>query len=373
MGILAKHGLTGDAAIGCYQSLTPLGLNSLRPGDSLVIKRENDGSISGFSLLSKLSYWYKVKREGDAFKAERRNVATSSQRCLVRGELHSSLSEDMNDLGVSDVCVTKFAEIFAWDINFFVDPQPGDSFEMIVNKNFAEGRFTGYSDIQAARYVTASGKVYEAFGVPDEKGNYHYYDADGKSLQKQFLKAPLKFNHISSGFSLHRLHPVLGIVRPHLGIDYAAPTGTPVYAPASGTIIFAGYMGGYGNHIRIQHNSNYETYYGHLSSIGRGIHRGTHVEQGDFLGAVGATGLATGPHLDYRISIAGRFVNPLTIILPRDRGITPDLAQLFGTTKLEYQNILYNRLKGLTGCFVLDIAYSKPEVVTQKNRQKQKE
>jgi len=372
MGILAMHGISNETAIGCYQSLTPLGLNSLRPGDSLVLRRENDGSISGFSLLHKLSYWYKIKFEGSDVKAERHDVATSSQRCLVRGVLNSSLSEDMNDMGISDACVTKFAEIFAWDINFFVDPQPGDSFELVVEKNFAEGRFTGYGDILAARYVTASGHAYEAFGVPDDKGAFHYYDADGKSLQKQFLKAPLKFNHISSGFTMHRLHPVLGIVRPHLGIDYAAPTGTPVYAPADGVIVFAGYMGGYGNHIRIQHGLSYETYYGHLNNIAHGIRVGTHVSQGDLLGNVGATGLATGPHLDYRISINNRFVNPLTIVLPRDKGITPELAQLFGTNKQEYSALMSTRLKGQTGCFVLDIARSKPEVVTKRLSSNQK-
>jgi murein DD-endopeptidase MepM/ murein hydrolase activator NlpD len=293
--------------------------------------------------------------DGQEIKAGKKPVATSSQRCIVRGVLETSLSEDLNKMGIDDACVSKFADIFAWDINFFVDPQKGDSFEIVFEKKFAEGRFVGYGDIFAAQYVNA-GRAYNAIGVQDEKDlRRHYYDLDGKSLQKQFLKAPLRFTHISSRFSLHRLHPVLGIVRPHLGIDYAAPTGTPVYAAADGVITFAGFTGGFGNQVRIRHGASYETSYGHLHAIARGIHPGARVSQGDLLGTVGATGIATGPHLDYRMSIAQRFVNPLTVSLPREKGVSAqDMAQ-FAACKREWCTILHMRFKGKTGFYVLDI------------------
>jgi murein DD-endopeptidase MepM/ murein hydrolase activator NlpD len=265
----------------------------------------------------------------------------------------------MNKMGVDDACVSKFADIFAWDINFFVDPQKGDSFEIVFEKKFVEGRFAGYGDIFAAQYVNA-GHVFNALGMTDEKSQRRYYDLDGKSLQKQFLKAPLRFTHISSRFSLHRLHPVLGIVRPHLGIDYAAPTGTPVYAAADGVIMFAGFTGGFGNLVRIRHGASYETSYGHLNAITRGIHSGARVCQGDLIGTVGATGIATGPHLDYRMSISGRFINPLTFSPPSEKSVSAQDMARFDAVKREWCAIVGMRFKGMTGFYVLDIDAGRP-------------
>jgi murein DD-endopeptidase MepM/ murein hydrolase activator NlpD len=257
-------------------------------------------------------------------------------------------------MGVDDACVAKFADVFAWDINFFVDPQPGDSFEIIFDKKFLAGRFAGYGDILAAKYVNR-GHVFDAIGIKDAKGTMRYYDSEGKSLQKQFLKAPLRFTHISSGFSLHRLHPVLGIVRPHLGIDYAAPPGTPVYAAADGVVCYAGYHGGFGNFIRIRHGANYETSYGHLRAFAHGVRTGARVSQGDLIGTVGQTGLATGPHLDYRMTIGQRFVNPATVSLPREKSVPPEEAYAFELSQREFSAIFNSRLKGKTGCFVLNV------------------
>ena len=359
LGILSHYGVPRDRAIDCFRSLNPLGLISLFPGDSLVMTRCSNGAMTNFSLMHKLDCWYTISLDGPEIKAGKNPVMTSSQRCIVRGVLETSLSEDMNKLGVDDVCVSKFADIFAWDINFFVDPQKGDSFEIIFEKKIAEGRFVGYGDIFFAQYVNA-GHAFNAIGMRDEKGIRRYYDLEGKSLQKQFLKAPLRFSHISSGYSLHRLHPVLGIVRPHLGVDYAAPAGTPVYAAADGVISSAGFMGGFGNLVRVRHGGSYETYYGHLHAIARGIRSGARVSQGDLLGTVGATGIATGPHLDYRMSISQCFVNPLKVSLPREKGVSvQDMAQ-FTALKREWCAVLGMRFKGLTGFYVLDIDESKP-------------
>ena len=355
LGILSRFGVQTDLAIDCFRRLNPLGLVALIPGDSLVVTRLNNGPMTAVSLLHKLENWYTVSLDGQEIKAEKRPVFATLERCVVRGVLNSSLSEDMNKMGVDDVCVSKFADIFGWDVNFFIDPQKGDSFEIIFEKKFAEGRFAGYGDILAARYVNR-GHAFNALGVVDPKGlRRRYYDLDGKSLQKQFLKAPLKFSHISSRFSLHRLHPVLGIVRPHLGVDYAAPAGTPVYASADGVVTFSGFYGGFGNHIRIRHGSNYETYYGHLRGIARTVRVGLRVSQGDVIGTVGATGIATGPHLDYRMTISGRFVNPLTVELPRESGVSVENMAQFLENKRQWRAIFDLRFKGRVGCFVFDV------------------
>jgi murein DD-endopeptidase MepM/ murein hydrolase activator NlpD len=359
LGILSRYGVPSDKAITCFSRLNPLGLVALIPGDSMVLTRVNSGPMTAVSLLHRLENWYTVSLDGPEIKADKKPVAVSSERCIVRGVLSSSLSEDMNKMGVDDACVSKFADIFGWDVNFFVDPQKGDAFEIIFEKKFAEGRFVGYGDILAARYVNR-GHAFNALGVKGDNGQMRYYDLDGNSLQKQFLKAPLKFTHISSGFTLHRLHPVLGIVRPHLGVDYAAPAGTPVYASADGVVTFCGFYGGFGNHIRIRHGNSYETYYGHLRGIAKGIRVGMRVSQGDLLGTVGATGIATGPHLDYRMSISGRFVNPLTVSLPREKSVGVENMARFLENKRQWRAIFDLRFRGRTGCFVFDINDSNP-------------
>jgi murein DD-endopeptidase MepM/ murein hydrolase activator NlpD len=261
----------------------------------------------------------------------------------------------MNELGVDATCVSMFADIFGWDINFFVDPKEGDTYEIIFEKKFMEGRFAGYGDILAAQYEN-NGRIFQAIGLRDENGIMRYYDPDGKSMQKQFLKAPLRFNHISSNFSLHRMHPILGIVRPHLGVDYAAPIGTPIHASADGIVRFAGYNGGFGNQVVISHGSAYETSYGHLNAFGHGIRAGKRVVQGDVIGFVGKTGLATGPHLDYRMTRNKSFVNPSSINLPSGKGVAPERALDFQATRLESLALFNMRLPGKTGAWVLDVS-----------------
>ncbi len=354
LSILSKHGAPAEMAMTFHKALKPLGLSSLFPGDSCVLKMSSTGAMSGFSVLSRLQQWYHISINDSKVHASKTNASITTQRCLVRGLLSSSLSQDLFDLGVGDACVSKFADIFAWDINFFVDPQKGDSFEILFEKKFAEGRFIGYGDVLAATYVN-NGHCFNAFGMKSNNGAMEYFDAAGKSLQKEFLKAPLHFNHISSRFSLHRLHPVLGIVRPHLGIDYAAPVGTPVYSAADGKIAFAGYKGGFGNFITVTHGGSFETSYGHLSAFARDIHAGAHVVQGQCIGYVGQTGLATGPHLDYRMTKCGRFVNPQTVVLPSKRNVASEDSVCFCVLKTECNAILSFRFVGELGCFPLDM------------------
>ena len=352
-GILSQFGVSREVSKNIYRAIKPLGLQAIFPGDSIILSFKQD-TLSGFSVQNRLQNWYHCTLRGDSITARKTPVIVAVYRCLVRGVLSTSLSEDLVKMGVGDACVAMFADIFAWDINFFVDPQKGDSFDIIVEKKYAEGRFTGYGSILAARYVN-NGRVYTALGLRRPDGIFNYFDLNGKSLQKQFLKAPLRYSHISSRFTFRRKHPVLGIVRPHLGIDYAAPPGTPVYAAADGTVRFADFKGDYGRMVRIDHGGSYETYYGHLQAFAGGIGAGAHVKQGDCIGWVGQSGLATGPHLDYRMTRGGSFVNPLTVSLPSREAVTPAEESQFLEAKEEYAAVFRHRLANNSGCFVLDI------------------
>ena len=203
------------------------------------------------------------------------------------------------------------ADIFSGSIDFESDLQPGDGVDVVFEKSTREGEFAGYGPILGARFV-ADGREHHAFRWTDPAtGKSAYYDADGRSLKRFFLKTPLKFEfRVTSGFSRRRLHPVHRDYRAHLGVDYGAPHGAPVVAAASGTVVAAGWAGGGGNQVRIRHASGYESYYLHLSSFAKGIRAGAHVSQGELIGRVGSTGTATGPHLDYRLRRNGVFVNP---------------------------------------------------------------
>ena len=358
-GILGRFGVSKVSAETCYRSLSPLGLFSLFPGDSVVLGISRSGEVDTLALLNRLQYRYHLTNSDGDIRAVRRPIAISTYQCLVKGELARSLSEDMGDLGTGDALVSKFAEIFAWDINFFTDLKKGDRFEVIFEKKFAEGRFFGYGEILAAYYITPS-KTFAAIGFRDADNRMQYYDMAGKSVQKQFLKAPLKFSRVSSGFTLHRLDPILGIVRPHQGIDYAAPSGTPVYAPADGIITYAGIKGGYGNYVGIKHGAGYQTFYGHLSAYAPGTRAGRKVSQGDLIGRVGSTGWSTGPHLDYRMTINGSFVNSQTVKLPSKKGIEASEQAAFDDALTADRMIFSTRFVGARGCWVLSIDSDRP-------------
>ncbi|MBD3393349.1 MAG: peptidoglycan DD-metalloendopeptidase family protein [Chitinivibrionales bacterium] len=373
-GILAGFGVGNGEAIGFYRNLASLGLSAIFPGDSMVVAVGSDERLNGFSLLNRLQCWYHLHRDSMALTIEKQPIPTVRYRCVVKGTLSTCLSQDMFEYGVGDALVGKLADIFAWDINFFMDPRKGDRFEVVFEKFYREGRFVGYGDILAARYVN-KGVAIHAIAFDDDEGDIAYYDLKGKSVQKQFLKAPLKYRRVSSGFSYRRKHPILGIVRPHLGIDYAAPVGTPVYAAADGEVRFAGRNGGYGRFVRIAHGGAYQTCYGHLHRIRRGIGRGTRVKQGELIGTVGSSGLSTGPHLDYRMKRHGQFVNPLTIKLPSKEGIPERDRDRFAGTRNEYLLILSKRFPE-DGYYVLDMetmpaadtAMTRISIISEKHR-----
>ena len=228
--------------------------------------------------------------------------------------INSSLWNDMRAADVSPLLIMKLSEIYAWTVDFFA-LQKGDRFRVLYDENECEGETIGIDSVRFALFDHA-GKEFSAIMLSQRDSGNLYWNKDGESLQKAFLKAPLKFTRISSGFSYARRHPVYGTVRPHTAVDYAAPTGTPVMAIGDGTIVSAGWAGGGGNTIKIKHNSVYTTSYMHLSKFAPGMKAGRHVSQGEVIGYVGMTGTATGPHLDFRVWENGEPIDPLSLDSP---------------------------------------------------------
>jgi murein DD-endopeptidase MepM/ murein hydrolase activator NlpD len=233
----------------------------------------------------------------------------------VSGEIRGSLFESIVDAGERPELAMRLADIFGYDLDFYTDPRPGDTFRVVVEKKmFSDGSTSSYGRILAAEYDNG-GRAFRAVLFHDASGHPAYYAPDGKSMRKVFLRSPLKFAApISSHFSTHRFHPILKRTRPHLGIDYAAPTGTPVQTIGGGRVAWAGPKGGAGNLVEIQHTNGYTTYYMHLARVL--VRSGQRVEQGQRIGLVGMTGLATGPHLDFRIQRGGQFLNFERLPLP---------------------------------------------------------
>lgn len=290
-------------------------LRGLRPGNKLTAVRSPAGELRSVTYRIDSERELLVKKDGDQFRADIKTTPGTVRTVAVRGVVEGSLFDSVIAAGEKPELAVRLAEIFAWDMDFNTDTQSGDVFRLVVEKKeYADGSPSTYGRILAAEYSNV-GHPYQAVLFHEPNGSPAYYSSDGKSLQKAFLRSPLRFAaRVSSHFSTHRYHPVLKISRPHLGTDYAAPVGTPVQTIADGRVLFAGRKGGDGNMVRIAHSRGYETYYLHLSRIL--VRNGQAVHQGQRIGLVGATGLATGPHLDFRVRQNGRFVNFERLKLP---------------------------------------------------------
>lgn len=294
----------------------------LRAGDRFEGTMWLDSELIEGTLFHGRLTRYRVENQGDQLVAWHDPVRLAAVTDTVQGEIKSSLFEAIYAAGEKPNLIMSFVDLFSWDFDFNVSTRAGDRFQMLVEKRFAGDDFFDYGPILAARYRTSQ-QNYEAcwFDPADGSDLAGYYHPEGTSVKGAFLRAPVKFTRISSRFTKSRLHPVLGIRRPHSGIDYAAPTGTPVYSVASGIVLDAGRMGGAGNAVRIRHPNGWITSYSHLSKID--VKRGHQVRQGQAIGKVGSTGYSTGPHLDYRVKIGGNFVDPLKLSYPRGEAI-PD-------------------------------------------------
>jgi murein DD-endopeptidase MepM/ murein hydrolase activator NlpD len=290
-------------------------LKALRPGNKLTAVRSRTGELRSVTYRIDPERELLVNKDGEKFRAEIKTTPGTVRTVAVHGTVEGSLFDSVIAAGEKPDLAVRLAEIFAWDMDFNTDTQAGDVFRLVVEKKeYSDGSPATYGRILAAEYDNV-GHPYQAVLFHDPHGAPAYYSSDGKSLQKAFLRSPLRFAaRVSSHFSKHRYHPILKISRPHLGTDYAAPVGTPVQTIADGRVVFAGRKGGDGNLVRVAHTRGYETYYLHLSRVM--VRHGQSVHQGQRIGLVGATGLATGPHLDFRIRQNGRFVNFERLRLP---------------------------------------------------------
>ncbi|MDD5258896.1 MAG: M23 family metallopeptidase [bacterium] len=252
----------------------------------------------------------------------------------LQGSIKNNLYEAMTSSGESPELVLSFADIFSYEIDFLTDPRIDDTFSVVYEKYYANGNFVKNGQILAARYIN-SDQEHLAFFFEDPSGHKDFYASDAKSLRKAFLRSPLNYRRISSFFTRRRWHPILKIYRPHLGIDYSAPTGTPVATIGDGTIMFAGWEGGFGRFIKIRHPNGYISTYGHLSKYAKGIRSGAKVTRGEVIGYVGSSGLSTGPHLDFRLMQGRQFINFLALKLPEASSIPSQAKAQFEQVKKE--------------------------------------
>ena len=264
-----------------------------------------------------------ITREAEDFSVQKVPIPYTTEIVGVRGTIETSLFEAVTSTGESDVLAMNLADIFAWDIDFILDIRQGDSFQALVEKRYREGQPAGYGRILAAEF-TNQGETFQAFLYQDGDRRADYFDAEGQSLRKAFLKAPLSFSRISSGFTMRRFHPITKTWKSHPAIDYAAPPGTPIKSVGDGIITKKGYTRGNGNYIKIRHNSSYETLYLHMKGFARGIAQGKRVAQGQTIGYVGSTGLATGPHLCFRMRKNGAPVNPQRVKAPSVKPVSKE-------------------------------------------------
>jgi murein DD-endopeptidase MepM/ murein hydrolase activator NlpD len=288
-----------------------------------------DGLLAAFTYGIDELRTLRVTRTGDGYQAEVVAREYDVKVETASGDITSSLFGAVEDAGEEDQLALDLADIFMWDVDFNTELQKGDSFRVAVEKLSLDGRFVRYGRILAAQLVRGE-RVVQAIRFEGAQGA-GYFDAHGTPLRKAFLRSPLRFTRISSTFTHARLHPILHVVRPHFGVDFAAPSGTPVRASGDGVVVAAGADGGFGKVVRIRHPNGYQTLYGHLSRID--VKRGQRVSQSMVIGAVGMTGLATGPHLDYRMTKNGVFVNPLKIESPRAEPISPDEEGAFSVVR----------------------------------------
>jgi len=334
-------GTLSPAAIqGLVEAAHPVhDLARLSVGRPFGIAIGSDGLVAAFTYGIDELRTLRLTRRGDALLPEVVTRSYSVELTTASGTITSSLFGAVTDSGEEDQLALDLADVFAWDIDFHTEIQRGDSFRVAFEKLSLDGRFVRYGRILAAEFVRGA-RVLRAVRFDGPRGS-GYYAPDGTPLRKAFLRSPLKFSRISSGFTHSRLHPILGRFTQHLGIDYAAPAGTPVQAASAGVVALAGWLNGYGNTVRLRHANGFETLYGHLSRFD--VRPGQRVGQGDRIGAVGSTGLATGPHLDYRMSRNGVFLNPLRVDLPPAEPLGDEERPAFARARDERLALLHPR------------------------------
>ncbi len=286
-------------------------LAKIRAGQELRIFSSPQGDLFSLEYDIDEENYLHIKKKESTYGAEIKKTPYDIRVKAIWGIIKENLIFAVRDKNEGVILALNLAELFAWDIDFYADLRRGDSFKIIFEKKYLNGEFVGYENILAAEFVN-QGKKFMAFRYtyPDTK-NSDYFDLEGESLRKEFLKSPIRYSRITSRFSRRRLHPIRKVYRPHYGVDYAASVGTSVQVTADGTVTFARRRGASGRMISVRHKNRYETMYLHLRGYAAGIRKGKKVKGGQEIGYVGSSGESTGPHLDYRIKKDGRYINPL--------------------------------------------------------------
>jgi murein DD-endopeptidase MepM/ murein hydrolase activator NlpD len=307
----------------------------LRSGDRYKIVRSPAGGFESLVITRGLKEYGVEKSGPDKLTAFSRDIPLTAEERSRGGRLEASLWESMRAEDLTAELIMGFSDIFQWNIDFLTECRPGDRFALAwEHQSTADGEVAGRKIIAALYDGKQTGRQVAILFNGD------FYDEKGRSMRRAFLSAPLQFRRISSGFSLRRFHPILRYFRPHLGIDYAAPTGTPVSSIGDGTVIYKGWKGAFGNYVEVRHNGTYTTCYGHFSRYAKGLRVGSKVKQGQVIGYVGSTGHSTGPHLDFRVRQNGRYINFLKLKIPPDRSVP-------AAYKTQFTELAHRRLKQL--------------------------
>lgn len=310
-------------ANGCKESKE---LTNLQPGETISALLDDQGNLAQLRYVRSPVESYVYEASDTGFDGEKLVLVPDKGTTFRQGTIDRSLSADAGKAGLSQEKILALANIFAWDIDFARDIKSGDRFSVLYEEHFVGDQAIGSGDILAAEFVNR-GKTYRAVRYVARDGAVNYYTPDGRPMRKAFLRAPLDFMRISSNFNMRRFHPILKLTRPHRGVDYSAPRGTPVYAAGSGVVVESGFSGPNGNYVVIKHNSTYTTKYLHLNN--RMVKRGQAVKQGATIGKVGATGYATGPHLHYEFLIKGVHQDPRSAKMPISEPIPKALQKQF--------------------------------------------
>ena len=342
MAALEKFGLSAEEAANASAAAQhTFNLRQVRAGNTITVGRSVEGTLREIDYKIDADRMLKIVPESNGFTAQVKEIPSKMEIAAVLGRVDDSLFNAVEDAGESAELAMRLAQIFGYDLDFYTDPRKGDTFRIVLEKKkYSNGQTAGYGKILAAEYENA-GKKYQALLYHDPAGRPGYYSADGKSLQKAFLRSPLKFGApVTSHFSRARFHPILKTYRPHMGTDYGAPVGTPVQTIGSGRVVFAGRKGGEGNIVEVAHPNGYETMYLHLSRMF--VRTGEHIEIGKTIGLVGSTGLSTGPHLDFRILQKGQYKNFEKLGLPPSDPITKKNWPEFATVREKWLPLLKN-------------------------------
>ena len=310
--ILAPYGFTPTEIYDLSRSVRPVyDLSRIKAGQEIRIYSTAESDVVSLEYdIDEKDYLLIQIKEG-TYTAEIKKIPYENRVSMIWGTIQDYPISAVNKEGEGVQLALDLADLFAWDIDFYADLRKRDSFKIIFEKRYLDGQFIGYGNILAAEFIN-QGQTFHAFRYTySDTKESDYYDFEGRSLRKTFMKSPIRYSRITSGFSYNRLHPIRKVYRPHYGVDYAARIGTPVQATADGTVIFAGRKGASGRMVGIRHSNRYETQYLHLRGFAKGIKKGIKVKEGQEIGYVGSSGESTGPHLDYRIKEDGKYINPL--------------------------------------------------------------